>query len=199
MGVAMRRTVALVAILALLAGAGWLGPVSRADDPPARDPKAGDGKAAITLPKDPKVVVLRYDPGAGGFIRKGPPPYLQIRADGQVTVTSLFDGSKKESKLPDKQLQELLRFVIQENDFFNLTQAKIAKGVQEAMAKGPAIAVGGAGTSVIGVEANGKRHEVSYRAAGAYLRAYPKVRPLAQFAAVEKRLSDLAAAVAKGK
>jgi hypothetical protein len=116
-----------------------------------------------------------------------------------VTVTSLFDGSKKESMLTPKQLQELLRFLIRDNDFFSLSEAKMADALKTAMGKGPAIAVGGAGTSVIGVEANGKRHEVSYRAAGAYLRAYPKVRPLAQFVAVEKRLSDLAAAVGKGK
>ena len=36
--------------------------------------------------------------------------------------------------------ERLLRFVIQENDFFNLTQAKIAEAVNKAAAKGPFIA-----------------------------------------------------------
>jgi hypothetical protein len=160
---------------------------------------AGDPKAEVVLPKDPAAVVLTYDPGAGGFVRKGPPPYLKIQADGAVTVTSLVDGSKKEAKLSPKELQELLRFVIRENDFFKVTAAKIAAGIKDAAGKGPFIAVGGAGTSVIRVEADGRRHQVSYRGASAYLRAYPKVRPLAQFAAVEKRLSDYAAKVVKGK
>src|SRR5262249_22049962 len=144
-------------------------------------------------------VVLSYDPGAGGFIRKGPPPYLQILANGVVIVTNLHDGARKESKLTAKQLDELLRFVIHDKDFFKLTQAKIADGIKEAAAKGPFIAVGGAGTSVIAVHVNGKKHEVSFRAAAAYLATYPKVEPLARFAAVEKSLSDLAISVAKGK
>ena len=184
------RIVVLVALPALLACGAW----GRNAPAWARDSKPG-----ITLPDDPKAVVLSYDPGNGGFVRKGPPPYLAIRADGRVVVTSPFDGSRKESKLTRKQLEDLLRFVIRDNDFFNLTQAKITEAVNKAAAKGPFIAVGGAGTSVIAVQANGKRHEVSYRAAEAYLRAYPKVRPLEQFAAVERRLSGLAASAAKAK
>jgi hypothetical protein len=184
------RIVVFVALPALLAGGASGG------NAPAW---AGDPKPAITLPDDPKAVVLSYDPGNGGFVRKGPPPYLAIRADGRVLVTSPFDGSRKDSKLTRKQLEELLRFVIRDNDFFKLTQAKITEAVNKAAAKGPFLAVGGAGTSVIGVQADGKRHEVSYRAAAAYLRAYPEARPLAQFAAVERRLSDLAASVAKAK
>jgi hypothetical protein len=163
-------------------------------------PKDSKGEAkSIALPKDPKAVVLSYDPGAGGFIRKGEAPYLKIQADGQITVTSMIDGSKKETKVTAKELDDLLRFVIQEKDFFTLSEAKIADAVKEASAKGPFIAVGGAGTSVIGVEANGKKHEVKYRAAAAYLQAYPKVEPLAKFAAVEKRLSEIAAAIMKNK
>jgi hypothetical protein len=184
MSFAIRLGAALPALLALLAG--------------ASSGAAGDPKPGIVLPKDPTAVVVTFDPGAGGFVRKGPPPYLRIQADGRVHVTSPFDGSKKESKLTPKQLQELLRFVLQDNDFFNVSAARIADAIKEA-AKGPAVAVGGAGTSVIVVQANGKRHEVSYRGAGAQLRVYPKARPLAQFVAVESRLADLAASVAKGK
>jgi hypothetical protein len=189
------RILVLAALSALLA----YGP--REPNAPARAdaPKAGESKPAIRLPADPTAVVLSYDPGNGGFVRKGPPPYLAIRADARVVVTSPFDGSRKESKLTRRQLEDVLRFVIRDNEFFSLTQARIAEAVAKAAAKGPFIAVGGAGTSVIRVRANGKRHEVSYRAAGAYLRAYPKVRPLEQFAAVERRLAGLAASVAKAK
>ena len=186
----------LVAVVGVVAGiSGGLCSRSAVAGPP----KGGDAKPPIVLPKDPKALVLTFDPGAGGFVRKGPAPYLKIQADGAMTVTSLFDGSKKESKLTAQQLQELLRFVIQENDFFNVTAAKMDAAIKDAAGKGPFIAVGGAGTSVIRVQANGKKHEVSFRGASAYLRAYPKARPLAQFAAVEKRLSELAGKVAKGK
>jgi hypothetical protein len=156
-------------------------------------------KAVIVLPKDPKAVVLSYDPGAGGFIRKGAPPYLKIQADGKVTVTNLVDGSEKESKLTAKKLEELLRYVIWEKDLLEVTAAGIDAGIKKAAKDGPFIAIGGAGTSVIAVQTDGKKHEVKYRGAGAYLSTYPAVEMLAQFVAVEKRLSELADSVAKGK
>jgi hypothetical protein len=182
------------AVALLVALAGTFGPAVRAEDK-----KPDDKKPAIVLPRDPKAVVITYDPGAGGFVRKGEAPYLRIRADGQVTVTDLLDGTKKEGKLTAKELDELLRFVIRDKDFATITAAKIDDGIKDAAGKGPFIAIGGAGTSVITVENDGKKHEVSYRGASAYLRTYPKVDVLARFVAVEKRLADLGATVAKGK
>jgi hypothetical protein len=188
------RIVFAILLALLVVGTGSF--VSRCS---AQDKKADDAKPAIVLPKDSSTVVLSYDPGAGGFIRKGEAPYLKIQADGRVTVTSLLDGSKKESKLTAKELDDLLRFVIQEKDFFNVTETRIADAIKDASAKGPAIAIGGAGTSVIGIQADDKKHEVSYRGASAYLKVYPKIDVLAQFVTVEKRLSGLAESVAKGK
>jgi hypothetical protein len=182
-----------VALLAALAFFG-LPAASRSDDK-----KPDDKKPAIVLPKDPKAVVLTYDPGAGGFVRKGEAPYLKVQANGQVTVVNLFDGTKKEGTLTAKELDELLRFVIQDKDFLNITEAKIANGIKTAAANGPFIAVGGAGTSVVSVENDGKKHEVSYRGASAYLQTYPKVEVLARFVAVEKRLAELGTRVEKGK
>jgi hypothetical protein len=191
MFLSQRRSFALVALVAFLA-------VATASRLPARV-AAQEDKPLFTLPKDPKAVVISYDPGAGGFIRKGEAPYLKIQADGQVTVTNLHDGSKKEGKLTVKELEELLTFIVKGNDFFALDKAKIDDGIKEAAGKGPFLAVGGAGTSVIGVNVNEKKHEVSFRAAKAFQSAYPKVKMLGQFVAIEKRLSDLGASTAKGK
>jgi hypothetical protein len=200
MCISKRRTLARVSLLAMLIGSiGCLGSPCWAGDPAKRGPKTGDLKAAIVLPKDPQAVVLTFDPGAGGFVRKGPPPYLRIQANGRVTVTNLLDGSKKESKLTVKQVKDLLGFVLHSNDFLHLSETKITKAIQAAAGKGPFVAVGGAGTTVISVQANGKKHTVSYRGAAAYLGVYPKVKVLAQFVAIEKRLSDLAATAAKSK
>jgi hypothetical protein len=195
MSVSAHRLCAVVALVALLVGASWSGSVIRAEDK-----KPEEKKPAIVLPKDPKTVVLTYDPGAGGFVRKGEAPQLKIQADGQVTSVSPFDGTKKEGKLTAKELDELLRFVIQDKDFLSLTKEKIDAGINAAAAAtGKFIAVGGAGTSAIMVENDGKKHEVSFRGASLYLQAYPKVDPLARYAAIEKRLSDLAQSVGKGK
>jgi hypothetical protein len=183
----------------LLGSFAWFSSPCATDGEVSRGAKASAAKAAIVLPKDPKAVVLSYDPGAGGFVRKGPPPYLRIQANGRVTVTNLLNGAKKESKLTATQVKDLLGFVIQKSDFFNLSDTKISKAIQKAAGKGPFIAIGGAGTTVISVEANAKKYTVSYRGAAAYLRVYPKVKVLAQFVAIEKRLSDLATSVEKGK
>jgi len=187
------RSCVLVALVAAFAVTG------RAEDKRA-DEKKDDKKPAIVLPKDPKTVVLTYDPGAGGIVRKGEAPHLKIQADGSVTVVNVIDGTKKEGKITAKELEELLKFVIQEKEFLSVTAAKIDTGIKDAAAaSGTFVAIGGAGTSAISVENDGKKHEVSFRGAGAYLGTYPKVEPLARFVAVEKKLADLAATVAKGK
>lgn len=167
----------------------------------ADDPKGGvDTKAGISLPKDPKAVVLSFDPGAGGFIRKGAAPYLAITADGSVTVTDLHSGAKKEGKLAAKQVEDLMQFVVADNDLFNVTEAKIEDGIKaEQQRTGMFIAVGGAGTSVITVQTDAKKHQVSFRGAQAFLSSYPNAKPLAQFAAVEKKLNELGNSIVKGK
>lgn len=180
------RPAALSALLALVLG------VARADEPRKDEVK-------IVLPKDSSAVVISYDPGAGGFVRKGEAPFLKIQADGRVTVTNLHDGSKKESKLTVKELDDLLKFIVGENEFFSVEKAKIDEGIKDAAGKGPFLAVSGAGTSVIAINVNDKKHEVSFRAASAFLKNYPNVKMLGQFVAVEKKLSEMATTIVKGK
>jgi hypothetical protein len=163
----------------------------------AQDKKADEPK--IVLPKDPKAVVISYDPGAGGFVRKGEAPYLKIQADGSVTVTNLHTAAKKEAKLTAKELDDLVRFILVEQKFLDLSEKKMTDAITKAAGKGPFIAVGGAGASKILVEANDKKHEVSFRAASAYLGAYPKVELVPQFVAIEKRLGEFARMIEKGK
>jgi hypothetical protein len=161
--------------------------------------RADDAKPAIVLPKDAKVIVISYDPGAGGFIRKGEAPYLKIQADGQVTVTSVHNGMKKEGKLTVKELEDLLKLIVDENDFFSVDKARIDAGIKEAAGNGPFIAVGGAGTSVIAINVNDKKHEVSFRAASTFSKTYPKAKMVGQYAAIEKKLSELAIGIEKEK
>jgi len=163
----------------------------------AQEKKAEEPK--VVLPKDATAIVISYDPGAGGFIRKGEAPYLKIQADGSVTVTNLHTAVKKETKLTAKALDDLLRFILVEQKFLDLTEKKMTDAITAAAGKGPFIAVGGAGTSKVAVEANGKKHEVSFRAASAYTGAYPKVELVPQFVAIEKRLGDYARSVEKAK
>jgi hypothetical protein len=153
----------------------------------------------IVLPKDAKAAVVSYDPGAGGFIRKGEAPYLKILADGSVTITDLHSGTKTEAKLAAKELDALLKFIVNDAKFLDVTEKGMNDAIKRAAGNGPFIAVGGAGTAKIGVALEGKSHEVSFRAAETYMKAYPNAAEVPQFVAVEKKLSEYARTVAKGK
>ena len=135
------RTIALVPLFALLVGGVCWRSASA-------EQKAADAKPAITLPKDPKAIVLSYDPGAGGFIRKGPAPYLKIQADGDVTIVSPYDGSKKEAKLSAEQLQELLRFAVSGKAVFVGPQLQSIG--RRAIAIGPVMHAGAADVVAVG-------------------------------------------------
>src|ERR1700722_18054886 len=189
MSISRSSTIALITLLTALGTTA----------PAKADTKDGDKKLEIVLPKDPKGVVLTFDPGANGFVRKGEPPYIKIQADGQVFVTNVFNGTKTEGKLTPKELEDLLRFVVGEKDFFNVTAAKIDEGIKEESKSGKIIAVNGAGTSEINVQVNGKKHAVKYRGASAYQKVYNTIKALEQYVAVENRLSELARSVEKKK
>jgi hypothetical protein len=116
-----------------------------------------------------------------------PDPFLQIQADGKIIQTDRISGAKKESKLTPAELQDLLRFVVYENDFLNADPKK----VQPAAGKVPAIVTDGTITT-IRVHANNKQHEASYYMVSFALANNPNAKPLVQYAAVEWRLNQLA-------
>jgi RNA polymerase sigma factor (sigma-70 family) len=198
MSIAKLRTMAVVALLLVATGvAGWLTYRTWAADPAD---KKDEAKKEIMLPKDPKAVVVSMTVTGGMIRNKTNDPYLQILADGQVIVIDRVTGAKKESKLTPEKLQELLRFIVQDQDFLALTEAKIKDEYAKETAKSKVgIAVGDGCTSRISVKANDKESEVGYYAASAFSKQFPKVKSLAQFAAVENRLNDLAVSVQKGK
>jgi RNA polymerase sigma factor (sigma-70 family) len=198
MGIARFRTGAVVLALVLVSVGlgGWRTYRAWAAD----DKNSGDAKKEIVLPKDPKAVVLSMKMTGGMLRNVTDDPYLQIQADGRVVVTERTTGAKKESKLSAEQLQDLLRFVIQENDFLDITDKKMQDDLAKAQGNAKVgIAVGDGCTALIRVQANDKDHKVSYYAADVYAKAYPKAKSLTQFVAIEKRLQDLAVSVHKGK
>jgi hypothetical protein len=184
----LRNIAAVTLILGIVAGsAEWAMYHAWAADP------ATALKQEIVLPKDPKTVVLSMAIGGGRIRNASPDPFLQILADGKVIRTDRISGAKRESRLTPAELQEILRFVIQQNDFFNVTGQAIEAGKQQAQAgKQFGIAVGDGRTSTIHVHANDKQHDANCYAAGTFLGQYPNVKPLAQFVAIESRLDQLA-------
>lgn len=156
----------------------------------------------IPLPKDAKAAVISLD-FRGGFTppRKSNDPYLVIRADGSMTVTDPFGQQKTvEGKLSAKDLQELLRFAVRDNDFFGFDAAKVAAAVKAEQAKkGPGIAIADAATTIIRINADGKEHEAKYYALGLAANQHPAVKQLGQLRAIEQKLQNVMKGVRDGK
>jgi hypothetical protein len=143
----------------------------------------------IKLPADPKAAVITFDHMGGGIRRVNNDPVMIIRADGTVTVSDPWGlGGAAESKISARELQDLLRFIIRDKEFFDFDQAKVQKQMDEEMRKGPAIAVRGAYTTIVRVQADGRDHEARYYALSTFANQYPKVKALGQLRDVEARL-----------
>jgi hypothetical protein len=173
---------AALAIGILGTGLGWRASVAAPAPPEAKVPD-------IKLPADPKAAVITFDHMGGGIRRVSNDPVMIIRADGTVTVSDPWGlGGAAESKLSAQELQNLLRFIIRDKEFFDFDQAKVQKQMDEEMRKGPAIAVRGAYTTIVRVQADGRDHEARYYALSTFGNHYAKVKALGQLRDVEARL-----------
>jgi hypothetical protein len=161
------------------------------------------------LPADPKAVVIQWR-SEGGLAGEASGPDLTVRADGTVTLGPRFgDGRAVEGRISEAELQDLLRFALDENAFFSFDPVQVARQLEDNAAArarpgppGEALAVPAgppymdAGTTTILIAADGRRHEVSYHGLFAAAREQPESRPLAQLRAIELRLLDLAQQIA---
>jgi len=162
--------------------------------PAKPDIKAGK-KVTHQLPTDPKATVISLN-YRGGF---GPPriddsPTLSILADGTVVMPATHENRPAlKEKISQAQLQELLKFMIDEQKIFQVTQESIAKQIQkerDAMAAqaGGLVAIAriaDAATVEIYVQADGKEHEVSHYPSGMN---ESKIDHLVRFNAVRQHL-----------
>jgi hypothetical protein len=161
------------------------------------------------LPADPKAVVIQWR-SEGGLAGEGFGPDLTVRADGTVTLGPRFGhGRAAQGRITDAELQDLLRFALDQNEFFAFDPAQVARQLEDSGAArapssppGEALAVPAgppyidAGTTTVLIAADGRRHEVSYHGLFAAAREHPDSKPLAQLRAIELRLLDLAQQIA---
>ena len=168
----------------------------------------GADPAMHQLPDDPQAVVVQWR-SAGGQAEVAAGPDLTVRADGTASVgPRLGHGRAVVGRISQAELQDLLRFALDQNDFFAFDPGQVARQLEaagrERAATGPgeAIAVPAgppyvdAGTTTIRIAADGRRHEVGYHGLFAAAREHPENRPLAQLRAIELRLLDLAQRIA---
>ena len=172
---------------------------------------AQEGAHAMThqVPDDPKAVVIQWR-SEGGLAGEASGPDLTVRADGTVTVGPRFGhGHAVEGRITEAELQDLLRFALDENAFVAFDPVQVARQLEASGAArarssppGEAVAVPAgppymdAGTTTILIAADGRQHEVSYHGLFAAARERPESKPLAQLRAIELRLLDLAQQIA---
>ena len=148
----------------------------------------------IELPKDSKAVVVSLDYD-GGFASPPPghPPVILVRANGTVESGQLFGNKKPEIfKIEAEEVQSLLRFIIEENKFFETDADAIQKKI-----KGRAHLADARGAIII-VNANGKQKKVHFYGLSILANQHKENKELQQLAAIEKQLQRLKIVVQVG-
>jgi RNA polymerase sigma factor (sigma-70 family) len=146
-------------------------------------------EADIKLPEDPKAAVITFDHLGSRLRRENNDPVMVVRADGTVIVNDPYGlGAGCESKLTPRELQDLLRYVVREKEFFNYDDAKVKAAIAEDAKNKPGVKVSGAWTTVVRVHADGKEHAASQYALDNMAGLHPAVKELGQFRDIEGRL-----------
>ncbi len=142
---------------------------------------------AVQLPRDPKTPIIILDFQSGPK-RDDPEPVLVIHADGRVVVSTAYGRSKRvETTIPVAEVQALLRYIVQEQAFFDFDEATTA-AVKEAM-RAKALGIVHSATTVLRVKTATREHAVSFYALAASAKKYPDIKSLSRLAAVVRRLS----------
>jgi hypothetical protein len=101
--------------------------------------------------------------------------------------------------LPAGQLQELLRFAVIDQRFFEFDADAVQRAVRaEQQRAGGTFNIFDGGTTVIRVRTGDKEHEVSYYALTYYARIYPAVPDLGRLVAIETKLQGIADSLGRG-
>jgi hypothetical protein len=118
----IRSGILWLAVLLTIGGAGWS--AYRALIPgSAVDVADAQANRAIALPPGAQTPVLTWDRNREGLTRRTDEPQLLIRADGSLKVTDPYGpGQTLDGSLSAAELQELLCFAIDGQDFFRLEE-----------------------------------------------------------------------------
>jgi hypothetical protein len=160
-------------------------------------------KGQIALPKDPTAHIIVYDsrsywdvhiyemgfwPPPNGQPARGRgllPPLLKIQADGTMIADDRYKSAATfQLKIAAEEVQELLQFIIHDNDLLRFDQAKVEADIKKidtgSVADSP--------TTTVRIKTADREHEAKYYAVDFYLERHPEVKELKQLDAVAKRL-----------
>ncbi len=139
--------------------------------------------------------------GGYGVFRKDHRPLLTILADGTVRVVNRSDKAPEiEAKISAEELQDLLRFVIEDQHFFDFDSVTAR---QELMAEedkiGQHMTVSDGEMTMIRIRTAERDHQAEFYALHDYATEYPGVKQLANLSSVQDRLLHLFNEIKAGK
>lgn len=130
------------------------------------------------LPRDPEAVVLMLDERGGYGLALPPAPMLEVLRNG-----TLRSYGKKVGVLPEKEVLELVRWVVEEKRLLEHDPKKV-----NAKMGRKNVAIVDAATTTVRVGLKDRRHEVKEYALQWAAKNHPEVEELQRAAAVERRL-----------
>src|SRR6186713_2488649 len=150
-------------------------------------------KSAISLPADPAAIIITWDWTGVDILgtRKNMNPALTIRANGAVTVTDPKGiVGNIESSLTPAEVQDLLHFIVAEQDFFAIDISEIWRAIltEEQRRVGVRSYIADASDTVVHIKTADREHDLRFNALSFSARKYPSIKELRQFLAVETKL-----------
>jgi hypothetical protein len=157
---------------------------------------------SFDLPVDPSVpvITLKYVGGFTELPRQNINPMLTIRADGSVTVSDSLGRTKDiETNISAEEVQELLRFSLNEQSFLEFNTGDVLQAIVAQNARcGRSMRVEDGGTTVIHIRTADLDHEGSFNSLGVFAEAYPGVKSLGQLWTIERKLNRFVEEVKAG-
>jgi len=152
---------------------------------------ADDAQDSVDLleEKDATVLVLDFK-GGYGLPPKGPPiPDLVIKADGSVEFDARDGSPAQKANIEEKELQDLLKFVVVEKKFFDIDPKELAK--QKQNGGGLGLFVADAATVEVKVKTADNEASVEIYAPGMTARQHPKIEGYQNFDAIRLKLLEV--------
>jgi len=157
---------------------------------------------SFDLPVDPSVpvITLKYVGGLTVLPRQNINPVLTIRADGSVTVSDSLGRTRDiETNITAEEVQELLRFSLNEQSFLEFNAGDVLQAIAAQNARcGRSMRVEEGATTVIHIRTADLDHEGSFNSLGVFAEAYPGVKPLGQLWTIERKLNRFVEEVKAG-
>lgn len=155
----------------------------------------GADQVKFETPREDRAEVVVYDVLGGMRPRARQEPLMSIRADKSVVLGNPSGSGKRiETRISDAELQDLLRFIVEQNRFFDFDAESVNAAIpKDAGGRENMFQIMDAPITVIRVQLRNRQGEARFYALSAAARRHPEIAALQRLSAVEKRLKTFMA------